>query len=66
MDRANFERLLKAGAFQEEETPHSLRPEDFTDTSTAQVFAREKEGELVYTKALGGSAGMESAGRPVT
>lgn len=55
MDRANFERLLKAGAFQdeEEETPHSLRPTDFTDTSTAQVFAREKKGKLVYTKALG-------------
>ena len=55
MDRANFERLLKAGAFQDEEegTPHSLRPADFTDTSTAQVFAREKKGKLVYTKALG-------------
>ncbi|WP_297710550.1 phage/plasmid primase, P4 family [Dysosmobacter sp.] len=55
MDRANFERLLKAGAFQDEEegTPNSLRPADFTDTSTAQVFAREKKGKLVYTKALG-------------
>ncbi len=48
MDRKNFERLLKAGAFQNgEETPHSLRPTDFTDTSTAQVFAREMKGELV-------------------
>ena len=55
MDRANFERLLKAGAFHGEEgdDPHSLRPADFTDTSTAQMFAREKKGELVYTKSLG-------------
>ena len=55
MDRANFERLLKAGAFHGEEgdEPHSLRPADFTDTSTAQMFAREKKGELVYTKSLG-------------
>ena len=50
MDRANFERLLKQGYFEE---PSPVRPPDFSDAGNADIFTHRYKGQLIFTDALG-------------